>query len=266
LTTQNQRPGKKISPLGTPPRRGTNFNTLVAIVPRKKDWEILKTKHWYRIPKENAPALINQIKFLAFYQPKVFEKEKWSVNYYARVKSLEIVKRIELLPDEPRHQRRDNEYYKITIGDLIRLPQPILSRRWRRITFIPTTLTRLFAAREINDLYCTTPIEEKLFRLLKQEKIPAERQFFVYDSRKTCCLDFAIFCKAGKLNIECNGEAYHTTKEAQIKDRLRDNELTSIGWSILRFSGKEINNSPSDCLRQIKRTVKLLKGIDYRSD
>jgi len=234
----------------------------VAIVPRKKDWEILKTQHWYRIPVKSAPEVINQVKFLAFYQPKVFEAEKWSVNYCAEVLDLEIVKRIDLLPDESKHIRSGNKYYKITIGDLKALPGPIRSRRWRRITFIPTTFNQLLEAKEINDLYRTTPIEEKLYLSLKQEKIPAERQFFIYDTQKTCCLDFAIFCRDGKLNVECDGEAYHSTKEAQIKDRKRDNGLTSIGWSILRFSGKEIYQSSKDCVRQIKRTIKFLKGPD----
>lgn len=234
----------------------------MAIVPRKKDWEILKTQHWYRIPVKSAPEVINQVKFLAFYQPKVFEAEKWSVNYCAEVLDLEIVKRIDLLPDESKHIRSGNKYYKITIGDLKALPGPIRSRRWRRITFIPTTFNQLLEAKEINDLYRTTPIEEKLYLSLKQEKIPAERQFFIYDTQKTCCLDFAIFCRDGKLNVECDGEAYHSTKEAQIKDRKRDNGLTSIGWSILRFSGKEIYQSSKDCVRQIKRTIKFLKGPD----
>lgn len=243
-------------------RNLANVNTLVAIVPRKKDWEILKTQHWYRIPVKSAPEVINQVKFLAFYQPKVFEAEKWSVNYCAEVLDLEIVKRIDLLPDESKHIRSGNKYYKITIGDLKALPGPIRSRRWRRITFIPTTFNQLLEAKEINDLYRTTPIEEKLYLSLKQEKIPAERQFFIYDTQKTCCLDFAIFCRDGKLNVECDGEAYHSTKEAQIKDRKRDNGLTSIGWSILRFSGKEIYQSSKDCVRQIKRTIKFLKGPD----
>jgi len=243
-------------------RNLANVNTLVAIVPRKKDWEILKTQHWYRIPVKSAPEVINQVKFLAFYQPKVFEEEKWSVNYYAEVKDLEIVKRIELLPDEPKHVRASNEYYKITIGDLKKLARPIPSRRWRRITFIPTTYYRLLEAKEVNDLYYTTPIEEKLYYSLQREKISAERQFFVYETQKPCCLDFVVFCRDGKLNVECDGEAYHSTKEAQIKDRKRDNDLTSIGWSILRFSGKEIYQSSKDCVRQIKRTIKFLKGPD----
>ena len=243
-------------------RYKTNINTLIAIVPRKKDWEILKIQHWYRIPVKSAPEIINQIKFLAFYQPKVFEAEKWSVNYYAEVKDLEIVKRIKLLPDEPNHARALNEYYKITIGELKQLPKPIRSRRWRRITFIPTTYNQLSAAKEVNDLYRTTPIEETLYRSMKQEKILAERQFFIYDTQKPCCLDFAIFCKDGNLNVECDGEEFHSSKEAQIKDRKRDNDLTSIGWLILRFSGKEIYQSSKNCIRQIKRTIKLLKGFD----
>lgn len=44
--------------------------------------------------------------------------EKWSVNYYTEIKSLEIVKRIELLPEEAKNVRSGNEYYKITIGEL----------------------------------------------------------------------------------------------------------------------------------------------------
>jgi len=96
---------------------------------------------------------------------------------------------------------------------------------------------------------------------MKQAKIQAERQFFVYDTKNPCCLDFAVLCKEGKLNIECDGQSYHSTKEAQIKDRKRDNDLTSIGWSILRFSGKEIYSSPKDCVGQIKRTIKSLRGV-----
>jgi len=58
-----------------------NEIALVAIVPRKKDWEILREKHWYRIPVKSAPGIATQLKYLAFYQPKIFDDEKWSINY-----------------------------------------------------------------------------------------------------------------------------------------------------------------------------------------
>ena len=233
----------------------------MAIVSRKKDWQILKEEHWYRIPVKSAPKILPKVKYLAFYQTKVFGEEKWQVNYYAEVKGIEIKKRIELLPDEVNHIRAREMYYKITIGDLIPLKKPIKSRRWRRIVFIPTTLNKLFKAEEINDLYHTSPIEEKLYNYLKRENIPTERQFFVRETKEPYALDFAVFCSHGRLNIECDGEKYHSNKIARKRDRERDNELTSLGWSILRFSGEKINKRPKDCLTQIKKTIRTLGGL-----
>lgn len=238
---------------------------LVAIVPRKKDWKILREKQWYRIPVKNAPEMVTEAKYLAFYQPKIFGEEKWAVNYYTRVKELNIVKRLKLLPDEPKHIRAKDDYYKFTIEELKRLPHPIPSKKWRRIVFIPTTLNKLMEAKGINDLYYTSPIEEKLYKIIKKEKIPVERQFFVREGDKRYCLDFGIFCKEGKINVECDGETYHSSKDDQVRDRMRNNELASHGWLVLRFTGKEINEDAKGCVKQIKKTIKNLEGILKKS-
>jgi len=234
---------------------------LVAIVPNKKDWKILKEKHWYRIPVKSAPKIVTQLRYLAFYQPKIFREEKWAVNYYAKIKDLEIVKRLELLPDEAKHIRAMDDYYKFTIEELKRLPHPIPSKRWRRIVFIPTTLDRLMNAKEINDLYDISPIEEKIYEILKEDEIPAERQLFVHEGANTYCLDFGIFCKEGKIDVECDGKAYHTTQEDREEDRLRNNELASNGWIVLRFTGSEINQNVRKCVKKIKNAIMSLKGI-----
>lgn len=247
-----------------------NNLALVAIVPRKKDWNIIKSEHWYRIPVNKAPTtgkarkiqLVPYLKYIAFYQPKIFGEEKWTINYYAKVISVDIVKRIDLLPDEPNHLNCNEDYYKITISALKRLRNPIPCNRWRRIVFIPTTLHHLFQAKEINDLYYTSPIEEKLYTTLKKENIAPERQVCIYETERPYCLDFALFCRDGNLNIECDGDQYHYNKETHIKDQTRDNELTSLGWSILRFPGKKIIKVPKDCLQQIKRTIRALGGVD----
>ena len=234
---------------------------LVAIVPNKKDWKILKEKHWYRIPVKSAPKIVTQLRYLAFYQPKIFREEKWAVNYYAKIKDLEIVKRLELLPDEAKHIRAMDDYYKFTIEELKRLPHPIPSKRWRRIVFIPTTFDRLMNAKEINDLYDISPIEEKIYEILKEDEIPAERQLFVHEGANTYCLDFGIFCKEGKIDVECDGKAYHTTQEDREEDRLRNNELASYGWVVLRFTGSEINQNVRKCVKKIKNAIMSLKGI-----
>lgn len=238
-----------------------NEPTLVAIIPRKKDWKILEEEHWYRIPVKSAPDIVTEIKYLAFYQPKIFDEEKYSVNYYAEVEDLEVVKRIKLFPDESKHVRANDDYYKFTIGELKRLPNPIPSRRWRRIVFIPTTLERLMNAKEINDLYHTSPIEEKLYEIMEEDEIPAERQLFVCEREQTYCLDFGIFCEEGKIDVECDGKAYHTSLEDREEDRLRNNELASYGWVVLRFTGAEINQDVKGCLKRIKSSIRSLKGI-----
>lgn len=242
-----------------------NEIALVAIVPRKKDWEILREKHWYRIPVKSAPGIATQLKYLAFYQPKIFDDEKWSVNYYAEVKELKTVKRIDLLPDEPKHIRAMEDYYKFSIEGLKKLPHPIPSKKWRRIVFIPTTLGKLMRAKEINDLYHTSPIEEKLYKTMKQYKVTPERQLFVREGKTWYCLDFGIFCKEGKMDVECDGEIYHSSKDAQTRDRIRNNELASYGWLVLRFTGTEINRDAKACVQQIKKAIKTLNGIEHHS-
>ena len=234
---------------------------LVAVVPRKKDWKILQEEHWYRIPVKSAPKIVTQVQYLAFYQPKIFGDEKWAVNYYAKVKDWCIVKRIELLPDEPKYVRAMDDYYKFTIEPLTKLSHPVPSKKWRRIIFIPTTLSKLMRAAEINDLYHTSPIEERLYRTMKQYAIMPERQLFVREGETTYCLDFGIFCKDGKIDVECDGEVYHSSKDAQVKDRKRNNELASCGWLVLRFTGAEINKDTKRCVKQIEKAIGSLKGI-----
>ncbi len=69
-------------------------------------------------------------------------------------------KRIELFPGEEGHNKSDKDYFKLSLGELTKLPKAILSKKWRSIVFIPTTLERLYQADEINDLYDTSPLED----------------------------------------------------------------------------------------------------------
>ena len=71
---------------------------LVGVVNRKKDLEIARKEHWYRIPLKHVPK--RKAKYLALYQTRVFDKEGKAINYYASIKSSSLRKRNELLPDE----------------------------------------------------------------------------------------------------------------------------------------------------------------------
>lgn len=65
---------------------------LVALLKEKNDLEILLNQNWYRIPVKSAPVNLFKIKFLSFYQPSVFESEKYKIKYYGIIKAIQIKK------------------------------------------------------------------------------------------------------------------------------------------------------------------------------
>lgn len=206
---------------------------LVGIVPRRNLWDVIRKEGWYHIPVEAAPRNVSFAKYIAFYFPKAFGAEqRHKVNYYADVRKVNIIKRIQLFPRESSHKRAQKDYYQFHIGQIKKLPKPIPSRKWRRIIHIPTTYQKLFAAEEINDLYDTSPLEDKMHRAMKESKIEAERQVYVRAGGQNYCLDFGIFCCGGNIDIECDGEKYHTLPDALAKDRQRNNYLA--GFEIFR--------------------------------
>ena len=141
---------------------------LVAIMNNPRDFDIARDQHWYRIPVRRAPKRGVDAPILAFYQTKAFGEEKWSINYYAHTTRWEIVPRVQLLPEEARHPRADELYHKVHLGELRRLPCPIVSRKWRRIAFIVTHWGRLEQAREISELLHGSIWEQRLWRALRK--------------------------------------------------------------------------------------------------
>lgn len=235
---------------------------LVGIVPRKNLWDVIREQKWYHIPVESAPKNAELVEYLGFYFPKAFgEKYQYKVVYYAPVLDIETKKRIELFPGEPEHQRANKDYFQFHLGPIKELPKPIPSIGWRRIVHIPTSCEKLLSAQEINDLWDTSPLEEKMYLEMKKREIAAERQYYVKVNNRFYCLDFGIFCKKGDIDLECDGEKYHILPEALARDRERNNELTSFGWNVLRFSGKEINQTIKNCFTKIERTIGNLGGI-----
>jgi hypothetical protein len=147
---------------------------LVTIVKNPADFEIARSRHWYRIPVDIAPKRWPP-KWVAFYQPKIFGDEAYSVRSYARVQAIKTAMRRELFPDEPRNPKSKRLYFQLMLEPLEQLPAPIFSRRFRRLVFIPTTWKKFMQALEINDLYDESPLEDRLWAEFKRLQISAER-------------------------------------------------------------------------------------------
>jgi len=140
---------------------------LVAVVNDPRDMEIARLLGWYRIPLRSAPKVV-AVDYLAFYQTSAFGEEKWRIQYVAPVKGHELTTRAELLRDEPDHPHARHEYYKVQIGPLISLSQPIVAEGWRRVTFFYTTGEYLLAARTLSDLILLEEDRRPIWQALRE--------------------------------------------------------------------------------------------------
>lgn len=176
---------------------------LVGVMNRLRDFEIARDWGWYRIPLRHAPPSTTEAVVLAFYFTRAFGAQKWAIHWYAPVRGHELVRRRDLLPDEPHHPRADEPYYKMQLGPLLRLERPIPSLRWRRITFLETSWDRFLAAQEINDLYASGA--DGLFVTLKEAGFWPERELALREGETGYTVDLAILCREGLVAI-CLGD------------------------------------------------------------
>lgn len=75
-------------------------------------------------------------------------------------------------------------------------------------------------------------------------------------------IDFGVFGslyrgKTARVLVECDGHDFHEkTKEQAQKDKSRDRDLQSKGFSVLRFTGSEIFKNPAACAREVLTFIK----------
>jgi len=69
------------------------------------------------------------------YYTKTFGENRWAIHYYAPVEGHELVTRRDLTPSEPDHPRAGAWYYALQLGRLEHRLPPIVSHRWRQVTF-----------------------------------------------------------------------------------------------------------------------------------
>ena len=231
---------------------------LIGVLKNRRDLSILLKKKWYRIPILHAPR--RKADYIAFYQPSTFGKSGQCIRYYARIKSCDIVKRKWILPEESDHIHSDEDYFKINFSKIQKLSRPIINRNRTRISFGFTTLEKLQKARAVMELFDIPPTEEMVADALAKRRIRFSREhIFTLANRKKYRLDFAIFCRNGPLNIECDGEKWHSRRCQKLKDLARDRDLKREGWTILRLKEKDIVNNLGKCVERIEKRMKGLE-------
>ncbi|MBS3750367.1 MAG: hypothetical protein KGY39_02555 [Anaerolineales bacterium] len=140
---------------------------LVAIMPEPRDMQYARVLGWYRIPVCTAPRILN-VDYLAFYQPATFGDDRWRVERIAPVRGHELTRRIDLISEDPEHPRAHEEYYKVQLGPLQNLPEPILAGNWKRFTFLYTTGQYMRKARLLTDLTVRSSERKRLWKALRE--------------------------------------------------------------------------------------------------
>ena len=140
---------------------------LVCLLPTPRDLEIARLLGWYRIPLRTAPKVV-AVDYLAFYQPATFGERGGQIQFVAQVRGHELTTRGDLLKDEAHHPRAREEYYKVQIGALEKLPQPITADKWKRLTFLYTTGEYLLNAKTLNDLVVAGDERQLLWQSLRE--------------------------------------------------------------------------------------------------
>ncbi len=140
---------------------------LVCLIKTPRDLEIARLLGWYRIPLRTAPKIIS-VDYVAFYQPSSFGERGGQIEYMAQVKGHELTTRAELLKDEANHPRAHEEYYKIQLGNLEKLKEPIKADKWKRLTFLYSTGEYVLNAKTLNDLVVEGEERNVLWKSLRE--------------------------------------------------------------------------------------------------
>jgi len=117
-----------------------------------------------------------------------------------------------------------------------------------------------------------TPIIFKRAKELRDKPTEAEEILWIYLSNKKLegvkfrrqhpankfAVDF--YANTLKLGIEVDGE-YHEKREQKFYDEDRQEILESHNWVILRFTNEQVLHETESVLKEIRRTIILLKQL-----
>lgn len=148
---------------------------LVAVMPATRDLEIARLLGWYRIRFKSAPKIL-EVDYVAFYQTGAFGAEHGGrIEHYAELRGHELVRRRDLFREEVEHPRAGEEYFKLMLGPLQTLPQPLPAGKWKRVTFLYTTGELFNRARTVDDLVVRCDARATLWRTMRERALQTGR-------------------------------------------------------------------------------------------
>jgi very-short-patch-repair endonuclease len=115
-------------------------------------------------------------------------------------------------------------------------------------------LRRLLDDRALGAAPADGLLEPRMAGLLRRYRLPgACFQFEVGIGERTYFIDFAY--PDVKLAIEVDGYERHSSPRAMQRDLERQNDLVAAGWTVLRFTWRDVVRRPADVARRIRQQL-----------
>ena len=99
-----------------------------------------------------------------------------------------------------------------------------------------------------------TSLEKKLYGLLMSLNMP-HPLYAQYSAGPNFDYQLDAAIPSLGIGIEADGEIWHNNFDKITKDRKRDSELANNGWIIVRFTDKELNDHPNDCIKVLTNAI-----------
>ena len=99
-----------------------------------------------------------------------------------------------------------------------------------------------------------TSLEKKLYALLMSLNMP-HPLYAQYSAGPNFDYQLDAAIPSLGIGIEADGEIWHNNFDKITKDRKRDSELANNGWIIVRFTDKELNDHPNDCIKVLTNAI-----------
>ena len=108
---------------------------------------------------------------------------------------------------------------------------------------------------QTNNPQLFTSLEKKLYGMLMSINMPYPL-YAQYSAGNTQDFQLDAAIPALRIGVEADGEIWHNNPEKIARDKRRDTDLASHGWIIVRFTDKELNDHPQDCINVIVNAIK----------
>lgn len=99
-------------------------------------------------------------------------------------------------------------------------------------------------------------IEEKFSKELGELANAIESEHWFGDQEKHARFRVDFILKDARLIIELDGHDFHSSKEQLKKDAVRQRYLSRAGYTVIRFTGQEVNSNPNSCVAEVSEIYK----------